>query len=75
MPLDLHMRLLDPDEIAREQRKDEERVEAERQRHRDREAERETIRKAREGYEERVAEDDYVRPLIAGIAGARMDAR
>jgi hypothetical protein len=64
-----------PDEIEREQREDERRQQEAERRRRDRHAEAEAIRRARERYEEQVAEDDYVRPLIAGIPGVRMDAR
>jgi len=62
-------------ELAREQRRDEQRRREHERRQQERRAEAEAIRKARERYEERVAEDDYVRPEIAGIRGARMDAR
>jgi hypothetical protein len=74
LPLDLNFRELDPDEIAREQRKDERRRQDWERRQRERQAEREAISRARERYEEHVAEDDYARPPIAGIRGARMDA-
>jgi hypothetical protein len=73
-PIDMSMRYVDPDEIAREQRQDERRAEEAERRRRDREAEAEATRAARRRYEESVAEDDYVRPLIAGIRGVRMDA-
>lgn len=76
LPIDFStMTLIDPDEIAREQQADERRRQENERRRRDREAEAAAIRAARERYEESVAEDDYVRPKIAGIPGVRMDAR
>ena len=72
-PITMGMQLIDPDEVAREQRQDERRAEERERRRQEREAEAEATRAARRRYEQAVAEDDDMRPEIAGIKGARME--